>query len=93
MIDSVEKIRRILNRPEHWDFSGAKELYAGVDLGTYKAVAIVVDENGVPRACVVNLDTITTIAKASLCERLTSLSGERLKAVEAALHFSLGLER
>jgi len=50
MIDSVEKIRRILNRPEHWDFSGAKELYAGVDLGTYKAVAIVVDENGVPRA-------------------------------------------
>ena len=50
MIDSVEKIRRILNRPEHWDFSGAKELYAGIDLGTYKAVAIVVDENGVPRA-------------------------------------------
>jgi len=50
MIDSVEKIRRILNRPEHWDFSGAKELYTGVDLGTYKAVAIVVDENGVPRA-------------------------------------------
>lgn len=50
MIDSVEKIRRILNRPEHWDFSGAKELYAGVDLGTYKAVVIVVDENGVPRA-------------------------------------------
>ena len=50
MIDSVEKIRRILNRPAHWDFSGAKELYAGVDLGTYKAVAIVVDEDGVPRA-------------------------------------------
>lgn len=50
-------------------------------------------EDGVPRACVVNLDTITTIAKASLRERLTSLSAEKLKAVEAALHFSLGLER
>jgi mRNA interferase MazF len=49
-------------------------------------------QDGVPRACVVNLDTITTIAKASLRERLTSLSAERLKAVEMALHFSLGLE-
>jgi mRNA interferase MazF len=51
------------------------------------------DEDGVPRACVVNLDTITTIAKASVRERLTTLSAEKLKAVEEALHFSLGLER
>jgi mRNA interferase MazF len=51
------------------------------------------DEDGVPRRCVVNLDTIATIAKASLRERLTALSGERLKAVDDALHFSLGLER
>jgi len=50
------------------------------------------DEDGVPRACVVNLDTITTIAKASLRERLTALSGEKCRAVEKALHFSLGLE-
>jgi len=50
-------------------------------------------EDGVSRACVVNLDTITTIAKASLRERLTTLSAEKLKAVEEALHFSLGLER
>ena len=51
------------------------------------------DEEGVPRACVVNLDTITTIAKASLSERLTTLSADKLKEVEEALHFSLGLER
>jgi mRNA interferase MazF len=50
------------------------------------------DEDGVARACVVNLDTITTIAKASLRERLTALSAEKWKAVEEALHFSLGLE-
>ncbi len=50
------------------------------------------NEDGVPRACVVNLDTITTIARASLRERLTALSAEKLKAVEEALHFSLGLE-
>jgi mRNA interferase MazF len=51
------------------------------------------DDDGVPRACVVNLDSITTIARSSLRERLTVLSVERLKAVEDALHFSLGLER
>jgi mRNA interferase MazF len=50
------------------------------------------DEDGVPRPCVVNLDTITAIAKSSLRERLAALSGEKLKAVEEALHFSLGLE-
>jgi len=50
------------------------------------------DEDGVPRACVVNLDTITTIAKVSLRERLAVLSAEKSKAVEEALHFSFGLE-
>ena len=50
------------------------------------------EEDGVPRDCVVNLDTITTIAKASLRERLTALSAEKLKAIEKALHFALGLE-
>ncbi len=49
-------------------------------------------EDGLPGVCVVNLVTITTIAKASLSERLTSLSLEKLQAVDAALHFSLGLE-
>ena len=49
-------------------------------------------EDGLPRACVVNLDTIVTIARASLSERLASLSPEKLKAVEAAVHFALGLE-
>jgi mRNA interferase MazF len=49
-------------------------------------------EDGLPKPCVVNLDTITTIAKRSLQERLVSLSPEKLKAVEAALHFALGLE-
>jgi mRNA interferase MazF len=51
------------------------------------------DEDGVTRACVVNLDTIATIAKASLRERLTILTADKLKAVEEAVHFSLGLER
>jgi len=49
-------------------------------------------EDGLPQQCVVNLDTITTIAKRSLRERLTTLSPQKLKAVEAALHFALSLE-
>jgi ethanolamine utilization protein EutJ len=50
MMDAVGKVVEVLNRPERWDFAGAQTLYAGVDLGTYKAIAIVVDERGVPRA-------------------------------------------
>ncbi len=50
-------------------------------------------EDGLPRPCVVNLDIITTIAKASLHDKLTVLNAEKFKAVEAALHFALGMER
>ncbi|MFH0769150.1 MAG: type II toxin-antitoxin system PemK/MazF family toxin [Chloroflexota bacterium] len=50
-------------------------------------------EDGLPKPCVVNLDTITTIAKASLRDRLTTLSAEKLRAVEVALHFALDMER
>jgi mRNA interferase MazF len=49
-------------------------------------------EDGVPKPCVVNLDVITTIAKISLRDRLTTLNAEKLRAVEAALHFVLGME-
>jgi mRNA interferase MazF len=51
------------------------------------------NEDGVPRPCVINLDTIATIARASLRERLATLSADKLKEVEEALHFSLGLGR
>ena len=49
-------------------------------------------EEGLPRVCVANLDTILTIAKSSLDEHITDLSPEKLRAVDAALHFALGLE-
>lgn len=49
-------------------------------------------EDGLPKSCVVNLDTITTIAKESLSDRLTTLNAEKLRAVAVALHFALGLE-
>jgi mRNA interferase MazF len=49
-------------------------------------------EDGLPKPCVINLDTITTIAKSILSDRLTSLSVKKMKAVETALHFALGME-
>jgi len=49
-------------------------------------------EDSLPKPCVINLDTIITIAKSSLSDRLTILSVEKMKAVETALHFALGME-
>ena len=47
--------------------------------------------DGLPRSCVVNLDTVTTIPKRALGERLAALSAEKLLAVDGALKFALGL--
>ena len=48
-------------------------------------------DDGLPRRCVANLDTITTIPKRALSERLAVLSPARRAAVDRALRFALGL--
>ena len=48
-------------------------------------------KDGLPRSCVVNLDTVTTIPKKFLSTRVCSLPSEKLKAINQALCFSLGL--
>ena len=48
-------------------------------------------EEGLPNRCVANLDTITTIPKQSLTQRITNLTPLKLAAVEQALKFALGL--
>jgi mRNA interferase MazF len=50
-------------------------------------------EDGLPKRCVVNLDTITTIPKETLSGRVSTLSVEKLSAVERALKFALGIRR
>ena len=52
MTDTGTQLRDIVNQPQNWDFSHARRLYAGVDLGTYKAIIIVVDDTGNPRAAI-----------------------------------------
>ena len=49
-------------------------------------------DDGMQQECVANLDTITTIPKDCLQTRLTTLSAMKLKEVEAAIRFTLGLE-
>jgi mRNA-degrading endonuclease toxin of MazEF toxin-antitoxin module len=41
---------------------------------------------------VVNLDNISTVDKDLMQEHITTLSHEKLQAVEAAIHFALDLE-
>lgn len=48
-------------------------------------------EDGMPKSCVVNLDTLLTIRKELLQERICALSPEKLQAVEKAVKFALAL--
>ena len=49
-------------------------------------------EDGLPRSCAVNLDSMTTIPKDSLQRQIASLNIKKLRAVEVAIRFVLGLE-
>lgn len=47
--------------------------------------------DGLDRACVVNLDTITTLPKIDLDERIVRLGAQRQAEIDEAIHFALGL--
>jgi mRNA interferase MazF len=49
-------------------------------------------DDGMPQDCVANLDTITTIPRDCLRNRLVVLSPQKMKEVEAAIHFVLGMD-
>ena len=49
-------------------------------------------EDGLPRTSVANMDVIITGSKERLRERISDLSPAKLRAIEAAIHFALGLE-
>jgi mRNA interferase MazF len=48
-------------------------------------------EDGMPKKCVVNLDTIVTIRKELLKERITTLREERMDQVNSSLKFALAI--
>ena len=47
--------------------------------------------DGLPKKCVANADNVVTIPKIWLTERLSALRPDKLRAVDRALAFSLGL--
>lgn len=49
------------------------------------------EQDGMPARCVINLDDILTIPKAQLKERITTLSSEKLSAVDRAIAFALDI--
>ena len=48
-------------------------------------------EDGLPKRCVVNLDTIVTIRKDLLIERITILRNEKIEQINTAIKFALSL--
>jgi len=48
-------------------------------------------EDGLPKKCVVNLDTIVTIRKELLIERITVLRNEKIEQINAAIKFALSI--
>lgn len=47
--------------------------------------------DGMPKACVINTDNLLTLPKSVLESRITALRSEKIKELDAALAFSLGL--
>ena len=48
-------------------------------------------EDGMPKSCVVNLDTITLVPKNNLKHRIASLRPEKISQINRAIHFALAL--
>ncbi len=50
------------------------------------------ETDGMQKKCVVNLDTITTIRKSILTERICSLRSDKMEQINKAIKFALALE-
>ena len=49
-------------------------------------------EDGLPKKCVMNLDTIITIRKELLTEKITDLTPEKIDKINKAIKFALDLK-
>ena len=47
--------------------------------------------DGMPEPCVVNLDSLATVRRSILRERITILRGARMAEVDRAIHLALGM--
>ena len=49
-------------------------------------------KDGLPQLCVVNVDTLTTIKKSLLTQRICALKAEKVHAIDCAIRFALALD-
>jgi mRNA interferase MazF len=49
-------------------------------------------KDGLPKSCVANLDTVTTVPKKMLQKRIALLTSSKIQAVDDALRFALALD-
>lgn len=48
--------------------------------------------DGLPRACVVNCDVLTTVLRSTVKERVTLLGEAKMRQIERAIHLALGIK-
>ncbi|MCL5021865.1 MAG: type II toxin-antitoxin system PemK/MazF family toxin [Nitrospirae bacterium] len=63
--------------------------------GTIRGIPVEVPlgtEDGLPRKCVVNLDTLMTIRKELLGERIALLKSDKMEQIKKAIQFALDME-
>lgn len=67
----------------------------GIITRTIRAIPVEVPlgpEDGMPEQCAANMDDIFTIPKARLVERITTLSPQKMTAIDKAVIFALDLK-
>ena len=83
----------LLSRDEAYDIRGLVTVApVTTKIRGYSVEIRVGKREGLPKACVVNLDIVETIPKRALMERVSVLSGNKMDAVNDALMFALGLD-
>lgn len=91
MKDPIDQLGKLVNQPDSWNFSGAEQLYAGVDLGTYKTIAIIIDQAGTPRAASMRR---TEVARSGLIvDYMGALNTVRELMEEIRKHSSMSIEK
>ncbi len=87
----IEQLSKIVNHPENWNFSEARELYAGVDIGTYKTIAIIIDDTGVPRAA--NMRRTEVVSSGLIVDYVGALNIVRELMEELKQHCPVPIEK
>ncbi|MGD2097794.1 MAG: ethanolamine utilization protein EutJ [Desulfobacterales bacterium] len=91
MTNPIDQLSKLINQPDRWNFAGAERFYAGIDLGTYKTIVIVIDETGMPRAARMRR---TEVARSGLIvDYVGALNTTRDLMVEMRKHCPVPIEQ